>query len=492
MCREARMVQRSVGPDALLNLLSVKQYSEAAVGAAGALPALLGFLIMPLVWSLPSALVTAELSTTFPDDAGFVSWVTAAFGPYWGFQEGVLSFICAATDNAIYPALFVAYLKYVLCPDVATGDAPCPVLDNPPLQHLPSNRILLEVAVSVSLSYVSWRGLELVGKLAGILTVFMLAPFVVICVAGLPRMHMSKWLAVGTVYAHPDSADRDIDWFVFFNILFWNLSYWDTASTIAGQVANPSKNFPRALFCALGLVVGTYALPMAVCVAALPPGMEWHNGFYSEAAFILGGRFLQVFVLTSAAVSNIGQFLSEQAADSFLLSGMAEQGFLPGRLAKKSVHGTPTLAVALTCLWIVVLSRFNVVALVEMLNGVYCLAALLQFAAFLKLRKQYPDLPRPYRVPMGFTGCVLMLAAPVLMCIALIVMPYRGHHWRTVAFVLCSALVGPLLYAMLSLARSRCPEAFLRDPPSAEETCDASLARAVADAKTPRAKASLV
>ena len=31
-----------------------------------------GFLVMPLVWSVPEALVTAELSTTFPSNSGFV------------------------------------------------------------------------------------------------------------------------------------------------------------------------------------------------------------------------------------------------------------------------------------------------------------------------------------------------------------------------------------------------------------------------------------
>ena len=35
-----------------------------------------GFLFMPLVWSLPEALVTAELATTFPSNAGFVvPWI---------------------------------------------------------------------------------------------------------------------------------------------------------------------------------------------------------------------------------------------------------------------------------------------------------------------------------------------------------------------------------------------------------------------------------
>ena len=41
--------------------------TEEAVKAGGAALALLGFLVMPLVWSLPEALMTAELSIAFPE-----------------------------------------------------------------------------------------------------------------------------------------------------------------------------------------------------------------------------------------------------------------------------------------------------------------------------------------------------------------------------------------------------------------------------------------
>jgi amino acid transporter len=58
-----------------------------AVSAGGAQLAIFGFLLLPLVWSLPEALVAAELATAFPENSGFVAWVTAAFGPFWGFQE---------------------------------------------------------------------------------------------------------------------------------------------------------------------------------------------------------------------------------------------------------------------------------------------------------------------------------------------------------------------------------------------------------------------
>ena len=46
---------------------------EPAVQAAGPLLAILGFLIFPFIWSIPEALITAELSTAFPGISQFKS-----------------------------------------------------------------------------------------------------------------------------------------------------------------------------------------------------------------------------------------------------------------------------------------------------------------------------------------------------------------------------------------------------------------------------------
>lgn len=62
-----------------------------AVSSGGPLLAVLGFCILPLLWSVPEALITAELATAFPENSGYVAWVTAAFGPFWGFQVSPLT-----------------------------------------------------------------------------------------------------------------------------------------------------------------------------------------------------------------------------------------------------------------------------------------------------------------------------------------------------------------------------------------------------------------
>ena len=55
---------------------------EDTVGAAGPLLALLGFLIFPFIWSIPEALITAKMGTMFPNNSGYVVWVSTTLGPY--------------------------------------------------------------------------------------------------------------------------------------------------------------------------------------------------------------------------------------------------------------------------------------------------------------------------------------------------------------------------------------------------------------------------
>ncbi|XP_062016084.1 probable polyamine transporter At3g13620 [Rosa rugosa] len=62
--------------------------TETMVGAGGTFYAILGIIFFPILWSVPEALITAELSTAFPGNGGFVIWTHQAFGPFWGFLIG--------------------------------------------------------------------------------------------------------------------------------------------------------------------------------------------------------------------------------------------------------------------------------------------------------------------------------------------------------------------------------------------------------------------
>ena len=145
---------------------------ESVVQAGGPFWALTGFALI-LVWALPEALITIEMSIVFPESSGSVAWVEAAYGAKWGFMKGWLSLLSGIADNSLYPLLFLGCVVHLLVDD--EGDVPS-WSENYTLRYV------ITCAITLGLAYVNYRGLDLVGKLAIFVCLFTLAPFVVFCV----------------------------------------------------------------------------------------------------------------------------------------------------------------------------------------------------------------------------------------------------------------------------------------------------------------------
>ena len=128
---------------------------------------------------------------------------------------------------------------------------------------------------------------------------------------------------------------------------------------------------------------------------------------------------------------------------------------LPKALSRRSRFGTPTLALLLSCLGIFIMVTFDFLQIVEMLNVVYCLAELLEFAAFLKLRLKHPHLQRPFQVPLPTWGLALMLLPASLLLIFIISNPFISGDVPVISFTLGSVAVACLLYPLLRAARRR-------------------------------------
>ena len=78
---------------------------------------------------------------------------------------------------------------------------------------------------------------------------------------------------------------------------------------------------------------------------------------------------------------------------------------------------------------IAVLTHAARAQIVELLNIVYCLAELAEFAAFLHLRRAAPHLRRPVKIRLPTWGCVLMLTPATALLAALIAQPLLDLDW---------------------------------------------------------------
>src|SRR6202790_1973565 len=205
-------------------------------------------------------------------------------------------------------------------------------------------------------------------------------------------------------------------------IAMWNYMGWDNFSTIAGEVETPQRTYSRAMFGAVLLVVMSYLIPVgAIARTGIDPN-RWTTGGWVDIGRIIGGETLAIAIGVAGVVGAIGSFGALMLSFTRLPLVMAEDGYLPRIFARRDARtGAPWVAIlACAVLWAVCfpLGFEKSLILDVMLTG---LSILLEFWALAALRVREPELARPFRVPGGMAGAVVIGLAPLGLMIAAVV-----------------------------------------------------------------------
>jgi len=140
----------------------------------------------------------------------------------------------------------------------------------------------------------------------------------------------------------------------------------------------------------------------------------WSDGYLADAAELIAGAWLKYWVEIGAVLSTVGLFEAQLSSASFQLLGMAEMGILPSVMGSRSPsYNTPTWGIVASTCGTLVLSYVSFTNIVSAANFLYSCGMLLEFASFLWLRRKFPLMKRPYRVPLAIPGLVCMCAVPV-------------------------------------------------------------------------------
>ena len=403
---------------------------EELVQKTGYRTAIAILLFVPIVWSLPTALMVAELSSSLPEEGGYYAWVRRALGPFWGFQEAWLSLTASIFDMAIYPTLFVLYLSHFF----------------PTIRGAGKEFALGAAMIAVCTAW-NLRGARSVGGSSLVLVSVLLAPFAAICAIAFARPVSAP---APSSAVHPELLGGIM-------IALWNYMGWDNASTVADEVKHPQRTYPAAILMAGVLVVVTYVLPVAAAASAGIDPSRWTTGSWTEAAAALGGRFLAGAVVAGGAICGIGMFNALLLSYSRVPAALADDGLLPRMFGLRSARtGTPVVSVLGCCLCWTAALTLGFDRLIELDVLLYGGSLLLEFLALAVLRRKEPELPRPFRIPGGTTGTVLLAAGPAaLLCIALAQNRFErigsiGTLWLGCAI----GGVGPILY-LAARPRSR-------------------------------------
>jgi amino acid transporter len=406
---------------------------EDMVSTSGPGMTLIYLLGLPFFWCIPVSLVSAELTSAMPVEGGFYRWTRAAFGDFWGFLAGWWNWSASFLLGGAYAVLFTDYLTYYF-PGIVGW-----------------KHYLVSVALIAGITWVNVRGIQMVGKVATALEIFIFLPVITMVVMGLLCWNHNPFLPL----IPPHQSTFKI-FGVGLAIGLWSYSGYEQLSTVAEEVENPQRNYPRALALVVPLSIAAYFLPVLAGLASAGEWQHWHTGYFSEAGRIIGGTFhghawLGTWMTLGAMVCNIALLNGTVLTTTRMPFAMAEDGYLPAALTRKHVrYGTPWIAIVISAIIYALLAWQSLAQLISVYIWLRSATTVLTVLSAWKLRQTHPEMPRAFVVPGGRVGLVYVVTAPVIMAVVALL---GGDRFATVGGVL-AMLLGPAVYRIVA-SRSR-------------------------------------
>lgn len=369
------------------------------------LTSLFYYFIAMLIFLVPSALISAELATTFPERRGGVYvWVREALGPRWGFLAIWLQFFSNIITMPAYLSFIGSAFAYLFAPQLA----------NNPWFLVSFILIVFWTATLISFSGMNTAGwINTFGSVVG--TFIPLAAMIALGFYWIASGHHSQ-VPLSTSAFFPQPSKMHWGDLAFLAAMLYSLCGMETSGAHVLEVDNARRNYPKAMLIAVLFVsfVGFGAVAVAMVIPQAQLSLT--AGIMQAFSAFLTQLHLDWLVKLFAFMIFIGAITalnSSVIGPCRGLVGSATDGELPPFLAKLNSRGMPT---SLFIMQAVVVSIFSAGfffmpninssywLIVVIMNIVYLSMYLLLFISAIVLRHKYPNLVRFYQVPGGKVG----------------------------------------------------------------------------------------
>jgi amino acid transporter len=344
---------------------------------------------------------------------GPYAYVETAFGPLVGFVSGALLWV-GITLALSAVASFFADSLLALVPALGPNGKRA--------------AILLVLAV---LAAANARGARGVTRFNTVATVAKLVPLLVLVVVGLFAMSGDnlRWEQAPTSASMSRASVLLI--FAFLGV--------ESALVPSGEIRDPARTVPKAIFLAMGAVAILYVLVQIVAQGLLGPALATDPTPLASAAAVAMGPMGRTLILVGSAVSMFGYVSGMTLSVPRMLFAFGRDGFLPAALAR--VHPTartPHVAILVQTVLVAYLAlfgNFEVLAVAANATILLVYAACCLATAELQ-RRDVRGAGIPFRVPGR--RVVPWLA---LLVIAWLLSGLKREEWVAAAAIVLVALV---------------------------------------------------
>lgn len=403
---------------AMINVAAVVSLRGLPAEAEYGLSSIFYYIFAAVCFLIPVSLVSAEMATGWPQKGGVFRWVGEAFSPSWGFLAIFLQWL----QNSIW---FPTVLTFAAVSIAFVGPN-----DKADLALSANKMYTLAIVLGIYwvATFANFLGVKVSGAISkwGAL-IGTLIPGAVIIILGFTYAFMG-----GAIQMPLDSSDLIPDLTSFSNLnlavsIFLFYAGMEMSAVHIKDVANPQRDYPRAILIAAVITValfilGTLALGFIIPQAKINLTQSLLVG-YNDLFDYFGMPWMGQIMALLLALGVFAGVSTWIAGPSKGLLAVGKAGYLPKWFQKTNrndiqVNILFTQALIVTFLSVMFVLLPSVQSAYQILSamtvGLYLVMYILMFAAFLKLRVSRPDVKRSFVAPWGWFFGILGLVGSVL------------------------------------------------------------------------------
>jgi APA family basic amino acid/polyamine antiporter len=387
----------------------------------------------PIAWivcAVAMALIVlcfAEAGSRVSLTGGLYAYVEIAFGPLVGFLTGVMLWAGITAATAAVASFFADSLG-ALVPQVAAGSA----------------RVVVLTAILAALAALNIAGVRGANRFNVVMTVAKLLPLFLLIVVGIGSVHGANLRWTNTPATGDVARASTVIIFAFLGV--------ESALLPSGEVKEPSRTVPRAIFLAMLAITVLYLTVQVVTQGILGPSLAGQKTPVAEAAAAVMGAPGRTLILVGMTVSMFGYVSGMTLAVPRMLFAFGRDGFLPAQLA--AVHPgfrTPYVAIVVqTLIHIFLATSGSFERLAIIANGSILLVYAACCVAVIQLRRLgIQESGAPFRLP--FAAAVPVLAVAI---IGWLLTSLAASEWKALLVVVA---VGVVVYTGSMPSRRAAP-----------------------------------
>lgn len=333
----------------------------------------------------------AEASSKVTQTGGVYSYIETAFGPYAGFLAGIFT------------------VTGTLLADAAVSNALINVLASThPIFELAWMRILCLFLVFGGLAFINVIGVKQGIGLVKINTVAKLIPLMLLVLFGWKAVSVDN-LVIESLPGIQELGKTSL-------VLFFAFQGCESGIVVSGEVINPKRTIPKAIFISITAIVILYMLIQTVAQGVLGDELPQHTATpLAAAANVIFGPIGFIILTTGAAISMFGFLSGDILNNPRTLYALSRDRVIPIKALSK-IHtsfATPYISIIVyASIGFLIAATGSFESLVVIASSSILMVYLGVVLAVIKLRYTHQSKSDEFTIPGG-------LIVPVI-CIAII------------------------------------------------------------------------